>query len=159
MGAFLVICYGFSAEEAWAPFKELTTTITPFVDAGEEPSAFEVNVIDCLRGLARAISLGWYVFPKFDYKLYEHCHKLDNGDMNWIIPKKILAFSSPTTNRADGLPPQYFIEIFRKKNVTAVIRLNEMMYEESVFEDAGIRVYNLEFLDGSCPDDVRSLVA
>jgi cell division cycle 14 len=49
----------------------------PFRDAGEEPSPFEIYVIDCLRGLERAIALGWYNFKKFDYKEYEHNHKLD----------------------------------------------------------------------------------
>lgn len=46
-------------------------------------------MLDCLRGLEKAISLGWYNFLSFDYKEYEHNHRLDNGDMNWIIPKKV----------------------------------------------------------------------
>jgi cell division cycle 14 len=53
-------------------------------------------VYDCLRGLEKALSLGWYNYKKFDYKDYEQMHRLDNGDMNWIIPRKILALSSPT---------------------------------------------------------------
>jgi cell division cycle 14 len=70
--------------------------IVPFKDAGEEPTNYECTVLDCLKGLEKAIKLGWYNFSKFDYKEYEYNHKLDNGDMNWIIPKKILALSSPT---------------------------------------------------------------
>jgi cell division cycle 14 len=91
---------------------------------------------------------------KFDYKEYEHNHKLDNGDMNWIIPRKILALSSPSDSPKEGLPPHAFIEKFHKMRVTGVIRLNEPLYEESVFRREGINVYDLEFTDGSCPDDV-----
>lgn len=85
----------------------------PFRDAGEEPSPFEIYVIDCLRGLERAITLGWYNFKKFDYKDYEFNHKLDNGDMNWIIPKRILALSSPTEIKKDGLPAEHFVNKFK----------------------------------------------
>jgi cell division cycle 14 len=70
--------------------------LVPFVDAGEEPGDYECTVLDCLKGLEKAIEFGWYEFRKFDYKQYENFHKLDVGDMNWVIPGKILAFSSPT---------------------------------------------------------------
>jgi cell division cycle 14 len=77
--------------------------------------------------------------------------------MNWIVPGKILALSSPTSKKNDGLPPEAFLENFEKMGIKAVVRLNEPLYEESVFEKAGIKVYDLEFLDGSCPNDVRIL--
>ena len=76
----------------------------PFRDAGEEPCEFECSTLDCLRGLEKAISLGWYTFKHYDYKEYEFNHKLDNGDMNWIVPNRILALSSPTEKKLDGLP-------------------------------------------------------
>ena len=80
-------------------------------------------------------------------------HRLDNGDMNWIIPGKILALSSPTEKRKDGLPAQFFVDKFKSLGVRTIIRLNEQLYDESVFRRECINVYNLEFLDGSCPDD------
>src|ERR1700761_4924780 len=98
-------------------------------DAGEEPSDFECTVSDCLRGLEKAIALGWYSFASFDYKEYETNHRLDNGDMNWIIPRKILALSSPTDVRKDGLPPEHFVEKFKNMKIKAIIRLNERMYD------------------------------
>ena len=84
-------------------------------------------------------------------------HKLEHGDMNWIIPKKILALSSPTEVKEEGLPPKHFIKKFKELNIKAVIRLNEQLYDENVFRKEGINVYDLEFLDGSCPDDVIEL--
>lgn len=105
--------------------------------------------------------MGWYDFRKFDYKTYERHHKLDFGDMNWIIPGKILALSSPVSNakQNEGLPPEAFIENFETMNITGIIRLNELLYDPEVFENEGIRVHNLEFLDGSCPPDVRPLIS
>jgi hypothetical protein len=38
--------------------------------------------------------------------------------------------------------------------VGGVIRLNELLYDDDVFRREGINVYDLEFTDGSCPDDV-----
>lgn len=99
------------------------------MDAGETPSEdFGLEVLDCLRGLEQAVKRGWYEFKKFDYKIYENYHRLDVGDMNWIIPGKILALSSPTSKKNDGLPPEAFIENFRKLNIKAVVRLNEPLY-------------------------------
>jgi len=135
------------------PFKHLKHTLVPFRDAGEEPSDFECSVTDCLEGLERAIALGWYNFLAFDYKEFEHNHKLEHGDMNWLIPKKILALSSPTDTKSDGLPPQFFISKFKKMRIKAIVRLNEPLYDISPFTLAGIKVYDLEFLDGSCPSD------
>ena len=41
--------------------------------------------------------------------------------------------------------------------VKAVIRLNEPLYDENVFRNEGINVYDLEFTDGTCPDKVISI--
>lgn len=70
---------------------------------------------------------------KFDYKEYENNHKLDNGDMNWVLPNKILALSSPTDKKGEGLQPTEFLESFNKMKVRSVIRLNEQLYDEGVF--------------------------
>lgn len=74
--------------------------------------------------------------------------------MNWIIANKILALSSPTERRQDGLPAEFFVDKFDDMNVRAIIRLNEPLYKEQVFRREGISVYDLEFLDGSCPSEV-----
>ena len=50
--------------------------------------------------------------------------------MNWIVPGKILALSSPTSKKNDGLPPEAFLENFEKLKIKAVIRLNEPLYDE-----------------------------
>lgn len=104
------------------------------------------------------MTLGWYGYKTFKYKDYETNYKLQNGDMNWIVPDKILAFSSPADDGRDGgLPAQFFIGKFKKMNIKGIIRLNEPLYDENVFKNEGINVYDLEFTDGTCPNKVLSL--
>ena len=45
--------------------------------------------------------LGWFDFKKFDIMEYEHYEKIENGDLNWVIPNKMVAFSSPYEKSKD----------------------------------------------------------
>lgn len=81
---------------------------------------------------------------------------LDCGDLSWIVPGQIIAFSSPTDGFARTHPavrPQQLIEPFRKLNVKGVIRLNDKLYNAGSFEREGVQVHELEFPDGSNPED------
>uniref|UniRef100_A0A3B4AQ61 protein-tyrosine-phosphatase n=1 Tax=Periophthalmus magnuspinnatus TaxID=409849 RepID=A0A3B4AQ61_9GOBI len=85
--------------------------------------------------------------------------RVENGDMNWIIPGKLLAFSSPQQrSRVDnGYPlhaPEAFFPFFRQHRVTDVVRLNKKLYDARRFESAGFTHHDLFFLDGSTPSDL-----
>ena len=45
------------------------------------------------------------------------------------------------------------LDAFYELNVRAIVRLNEEMYKAAEFENDGVKVYELEFPDGSCPND------
>ncbi len=52
--------------------------------------------------------------------------KVDNGDMNWIVPGKFLAFSSPYESPVDDegykqFTPEEYCKIFKKIGITTVI--------------------------------------
>jgi len=64
--------------------------------------------------------------------------------MNWIIPGKILAMSSPALSKVEGSSPETYIEYFKDKNVKAIVRLNEKLYVETLFTDNNIRIYKME---------------
>lgn len=89
------------------------------------------------------MKLGWYKFGEFDNKEYEYYEKLENGDLNWIIPGKFMAFMGPLDdpplayNGIDrmGNTPEDYIQVFKHFNVTRVIRLNEPKYDKQVFID------------------------
>lgn len=106
--------------------------------------------------------LGWFDLSSFDQATYDHYERLENGDMNWIIPGKFLAFSCPSIGAAamssrragdkeESCTPAYYVRIFKKLNIKLVIRLNKKMYDSKIFKDAGIQHHDLFFVDGTCP--------
>lgn len=49
----------------------------------------------CILGLLQAMKFGWLTFDTFDPDEYEYYEKVENGDLNWIIPTKVLSFCGP----------------------------------------------------------------
>lgn len=96
----------------------------------------------------------WFDLRTFDQASYEHYEKVENGDMNWIIPNKMLAFSSPVEYpEAAGKTwtPEDYSRLFKMMGITLVIRLNKAHYDATRFTKQGIRHVDLYFRDGSCP--------
>ena len=93
----------------------------------------------------------------FNLKEYEYYEKVENGDMNWIIPNKMLAFGTPTSSHYSKgyrtFTPEDFVPIFKKIGVSTVIRLNKPTYCAERFVSQGINHYDLFFPDGSVPDE------
>ena len=116
-------------------------------------------MLDCLRGLQRGAAVGHIDFhrpgSKFDADEYERRERVENGDMNWILPGKFLAFSGPQARRAHHHGcvhvPEDYVAYFQRHNVQGVVRLNKKLYEARRFEERGVRVHELYFPDGSCP--------
>lgn len=54
-----------------------------------------------MGGLEYAIKLGWFSYKTFNLSEYEHYERIENGDLNWIIPQKFVAFSSPSDAPVD----------------------------------------------------------
>lgn len=153
MGAYQVIVLQRSASKSWEKFSS-ASPFSAFRDASEGASYHDCTILNCLRGLERAIKLNWFSFDTFDLDFYESHDKVETGDMTWIIPSKLLAFSCPSIKEEDGwgnYTPETYVEVFKKIGVTAVIRLNHATYESSRFTSKGIRHYELYFPDGSCP--------
>lgn len=158
MCAFQVIVYKVPAETAWRPFSKLSHPLLAFRDASNNlESTFPCTILDCLRGLEYAIKLKWFNIDTFDLKKYEYYSELDNGDINWVIPDKLYAFSEPVNISLDKygnrrMTPHDYIPIFKKLNVTKVIRLNNKGYYEDEFKRQNIDHVDLFFEDGSCPN-------
>ena len=88
-------------------------------------------------------------------KEYEYYERVENGDLNWIIPGKFVAFMGPVesrdTNHRYGHHPNTYVNIFKNIGVSKVIRLNEERYEKKHFINNGISHDDLFFVDGSTP--------
>ena len=155
MGAYQIIMLNRSADEACSAFQNVEAFM-PYVDASYHPSSFELYIEDCLKGLEKAIRLGWFDLGTFDSKQYEHLSTVETGGLNWVIPSKLLAFVCPASERSSKYPaltPEQYSALFKSINVTDVIRLNNKTYEAERFVKHGLSHWELYFLDGSVPSE------
>nr|XP_046247987.1 dual specificity protein phosphatase CDC14AB isoform X2 [Scatophagus argus] len=160
IGGYAVIYLKKTPEEAYrALISGSNASYLPFRDASFGNCTFNLTVLDCLQGIRKALQHGFFDFEAFNVDEYEHYERVENGDLNWIVPGKILAFSGPhpKTKIENGYPlhaPEAYFPYFRKHNVTTVVRLNKKIYDSKRFTDAGFDHYDLFFLDGSTPSDI-----
>lgn len=154
--AYQVIIMDVSAEVAWRNFTEqCNIKIDEYIEAGYRPNDYRCSVLDCLRGLEYAIKLGWFNLAKFNVKEYNFYEKIENGDLNWIVPGKFIAFStpcdSPKKNGHRFFTAEALTPVLKKHGVKLVVRLNDPLYNEHVMKRNGIDHLDVFFEDGSCP--------
>ena len=73
---------------------------------------------------------------------YEHYEQVEHGDLNWIVPGKIVAFGGPHAKRTEfygyrTLVPEDYHDYFHRRGVSAVIRLNKRVYDRRRFTGEG----------------------
>lgn len=151
-----VLSNGMRPEDAVAKFGSMT--FPPFHDASPTACEYKLTILDCIKGLLKAVQLRYVNPTEFDVREYHHYEQVENGDLSWISPK-FLAFAGPHDTfsaSADGyvtLTPEHYIPYFKKKNVTLVVRLNEKQYDEKRFTSAGIDHLDLLYPDGTNPPE------
>jgi cell division cycle 14 len=98
----------------------------------------------------------WYDPDRFDLNDWMKYEEVEQGDMNWLIPGKLLAFATPYDVKV--LPggwkvatPRDLVPVFRTKGITTIVRLCQKFYNEDIFVRAGFTHVELYFLDGSVP--------
>ncbi|XP_036434680.1 dual specificity protein phosphatase CDC14B isoform X1 [Colossoma macropomum] len=158
IGSYAVMHLQKTPEEAYSLLVSRNTTYLPFRDASFGTCMYNLNILDCLRAVHKALQFGWLNFSDFDVEEYEHYERAENGDFNWIVPGKFLAFSGPhpKSKIENGYPlhaPEAYFPYFRKHNITTVVRLNKKMYDAKRFTDMGFDHHDLFFVDGSTPND------
>ncbi|XP_011225220.1 dual specificity protein phosphatase CDC14A isoform X1 [Ailuropoda melanoleuca] len=159
IGAYAVIYLKKTPEEAYrALLSGSNPPYLPFRDASFGNCTYNLTILDCLQGIRKGLQHGFFDFETFDVDEYEHYERVENGDFNWIVPGKFLAFSGPhpKSKIENGYPlhaPEAYFPYFKKHNVMAVVRLNKKIYEAKRFTDAGFEHYDLFFIDGSTPSD------
>ncbi|CAM9153751.1 unnamed protein product [Chrysoparadoxa australica] len=160
IGAWSVLYLGTTPEEAIDRFKAAGHPPFPyFHDASPCVCTYDLTLLDCFNALVRARQERFFDFKSFDVEEYEHYEQVENGDFNWLVNGKFLAFAGPA-NRSqmtvDGyktFTPEDYVPYFRRNNVKLVIRLNKRYYQERKFKDAGIDHADLYFIDGSTPSE------
>jgi len=161
VGAWSILYLGLSADDAYKPLLTLKP-FAPFRDASCGVSTFHLTVLDCLRAVSKAAQVGFIDFhtadSTFNVDEYEYYEQVENGDLNWILPNKIIAFSGPSSKRTEyygyrTLVPEDYWEFFKKCGVSGIVRLNKKIYDKRRFTDAGFRHFDMYFPDGSCPSE------
>ncbi|XP_027406061.1 dual specificity protein phosphatase CDC14B isoform X4 [Bos indicus x Bos taurus] len=158
VGCYMVIYLGKTPEDAYRILMFGDATYIPFRDAAYGSCNFFITLLDCFYAVKKAMQYGFFNFNSFNLDEYEYYEKAENGDLNWIIPDRFLAFCGPhsRTRLESGYhqhSPEAYIPYFKNHNVTTVIRLNKRMYDAKRFTNAGFDHYDLFFADGSTPTD------
>jgi cell division cycle 14 len=139
-------------------------------DATFSNSEFDLTLLDCWEALARGKAMGWFdkpttpgVWGRIILEEYDHYEDPLNGDLHIVVPDRFVAFKGPKdlpggrefrdARGTRDFSPGYYVDIFRELGVKAVVRLNEKLYDEQVFEESGIRFFDLEFDDCTSPPD------
>ena len=162
IAGFMILQYNRSPEEALRPFAGLTPPIAPWHDASPGVDPFHLSTLDVLRGIRRAREFGFFTYEGFDLESYEKYEQVSNGDMNWLVVGRFLAFAGPHDKdlKSSDVEEGYHVTsvnellpLFRAFGVAGVVRLNKKYYAEAQFTDAGIKHADLYFLDGSNPPE------
>jgi cell division cycle 14 len=156
MCTFQILHLGKKPDEAYAPFARLSACFMGFTDASPLPLTHKMSVISYLRGFYKGYSMKWYNPQAFNLLDWEFYSRSENGDMNWVIPGRLLALASPWMQRElpDGyrvVVPSDLTKPFKERGITHIIRLNERLYDERVFTRAGFKHTEWFFNDGECP--------
>jgi cell division cycle 14 len=159
LAAYTMLYHGKAPEEAYRPFQFLSPPLAPWHDASPTVDSFHLSCLDTLRGIAKARECRFFSFDRFNIEEYEHYEKVENGDMNWIVEGRFLAFAGPHDTRmssAEGYHTTAVDDVlpyFKAKGVAAVVRLNKKYYNEKRFTTVGIDHHDMYYLDGSNPPE------
>ncbi|XP_064901870.1 dual specificity protein phosphatase CDC14B isoform X6 [Columba livia] len=158
VGSYAIIYLRQSPEDVYRLILAGSISYLPFRDASFGTCSFHLTLLDCFHAINKALQYGFLDFNTFDVNEYEHYERAENGDFNWIIPNKFIAFSGPHSrskieNDYPHHAPEAYFPYFRKHKVTTIIRLNRKLYDAKRFTDAGFEHFDLFFADGSTPSD------
>ncbi|XP_050503977.1 dual specificity protein phosphatase CDC14C-like [Diabrotica virgifera virgifera] len=149
MGLFCIMYLNFQPKDIWNILLKLGP-YKLFWDASLQSCGFHLRIIDCLYSIQRAVTYNFVNFDDFDVSEYDTCDKLQYGHMNWLLPRKFLAFIGPADNRT-AHSPHFYIKYFLNNDVKTIIRLNVPSYNAAAFTKVGIEHFDLIFPDGSTP--------
>ncbi len=157
--AYLILVLGMQPEKAYKPFFQIKKPFTPFRDAAFALNSWPLFVVDCAKAFHKAASNGHFDYSTFDLEKFEFMAQLHNGDMSWIIPNKLLAFSGPLAKRkelASGkhtLTPEDYCAPFKELGVRCIVRFNSKCYDKRIFERSGFNHVDMFYEDGANPTD------
>ncbi len=88
-----------SSHDVSLKFRSLSTPFAFYRDASYGPCTYKHTLFSCFRALEQAVKAGLFNLNTFDIKGFEFYEKVQNGDITWMVPNKIIAFSTPNSTR------------------------------------------------------------
>ncbi|XP_017303210.1 dual specificity protein phosphatase CDC14A-like [Diaphorina citri] len=157
--AFLIGCYAiiylkFTPNEIYKALQ--ANNKVPFIafqDASDENSKYTLELLECFNAVFKARQHNLFDFDDFDVDEMEKYERIQFGDISWIVPNKLLAFSGPNTTEQNTCyhPPEFYLDYFLQNGVQLVVRLNQKNYDERKFTEAGLDHVDFYFPDGTAP--------
>jgi hypothetical protein len=94
---FLVVCKGFPLERLEIEFKYIDKKHYGKDKTQNDQTLNDqpLNWMDYIEAILMAYKIGWYSVQTFDVNQYIYYSNFINGDLNWVVPNEVLAFSSP----------------------------------------------------------------
>lgn len=111
-----------------------------FRDASVGPPCYQISLRDCLSAIYKCHRLGFFNFEDFCVKEYEHFERVENGDLNWIVPGKFIAFCGPhaRSKMEDGACLFNYIHdvkvVRMKKNAVVRSLVSEQIHETNGYK-------------------------
>ncbi|XP_050530020.1 dual specificity protein phosphatase CDC14C isoform X1 [Daktulosphaira vitifoliae] len=163
--AYMIIEHNWTAYQTYMSLSQNRSyQFIEFRDAScLKQTEYYISIEDCLNALYKAKWYGFFNFNDFDLEEYEKYETVKDGDINWIVPGSLLAFSSPHSRDyidKSGYhihSPAYYYKYFTENNVNHVVRLNNKnTYDakQTFVASANINHTDLFFPDGTPPTDV-----
>ncbi|KAJ3228853.1 Dual specificity protein phosphatase cdc14a [Chytriomyces hyalinus] len=176
MCAYMMLVQKQTPEEAFYPLINVNPPFIPYRDAGYGAATYHITILDCLKGVYKALNLGLIHVENLDAVEYEFYEKVEHGDLNWITDK-FIAMACPRDDASvpqfQGQPYMYggrpsnptrrllqpaykmddLISLLKERGTTTVVRLNNKTYEKKKFVDAGLQHVELYFPDGTTPPE------
>lgn len=137
---------------------EIFLTTIDYRTEGEGECDHSISIRDCLLGLEVAFHhLETFELTRFDVEDLLCMEQPCNGDLNWIVPGKILALAGPTK---ENWPISNFIEYAHRHKIGCMVRLNNRHYDASEVTKAGIEHVEMFMHDGTnpTPENVRDFI-
>ncbi|KAL3122847.1 hypothetical protein niasHT_002890 [Heterodera trifolii] len=159
IASYMIIYHHLPAEQAYLRLQSAEPPqFVGFRDAALGPPSYLLHVQHVIKSIEKALKFKWLDFGQFDADEYEHFERVENGDLNWIVPGKLLSFCGPHARSyvENGYPyhsPEVYFDYFREHNVSSIVRLNTKLYDAKRFTDAGFAHHDLYFIDGSTPTE------
>lgn len=148
--AIVMLRLGFSPKRALKTLGIQARTLEKYRDASSYIHCRgTISVLHCLEALALAIKRKLLPFSldEFPVVAWKHWESPLNGDLNWIVGNKIIAFAAPLPENQAKITT-----FFRQNEVALVVRCSkETKYNAKALYGPKIKITDIYFADGDVP--------